>query len=415
MKRFLVVLLILSSFSLFSQTDAGDLETYLNTKISSMPGDSGNNYKEPTASELTSWENCINDLVMIGDNLASARANADAVNYRIVEYTNTGPGGVNGTTYYILEEKATQTNYWGTYVFSISSSADKLILQAPHSDFDFNTGKQAIYSFVRLQPYALFLNGTHRCNHSQASSCSGTTTVCSGSSDPFKISDMAHNTNTVWQKTTEIIYNSVADSKFVQLHGFTKLASDPYVILSNGTDQTPSGLDYAELLQDALFSIDNSLTFKIAHIDNWTRLVGFTNTQGRYINQSTNPCNTAATSTSGRFIHVEQEKSKLRQDETGWSTMHQALSIIFTTPIGVEEYIKVQFKSENPFKNSLEFSAKNVKEINIYSLLGKELYSDNNESNSTDFNIDTHLFTSGVYILKLTSENGSITKKLIRE
>lgn len=410
MKRFFVLLFFLSAFNSFSQTDTGDLEAYLGTIISSMPGDSGNDYKTPSASNLTTWQNCLNEL-FTGD-LTIARTHADAVNYRIVEYTNTGLGSNTGL-YYVLEEKAPQTNYWGTFVFSQGASRG-LVIQAPHSDHDFNTGKEAIYSFVRLHPLALFLNGTHRCNHNTASTCSGTTSVCSGSSEPFKISDMAHNASSIWQLTTESMLATFSNSVFVQLHGFTKLASDPYVILSNGTDQTPT-IDYAVQIKDELLNQDASLTFKIAHLDSWTRLVGFTNTQGRLINQSANPCNTSATSTTGRFIHIEQEKSKLRQDATGWEKVYQALNTVFSATVGVEDFVKLQFKSENPFKNSLEFSAEHVTSIAIYSLLGEEVFTSENKSNTTDFNINTQQFSSGFYILKVTSEKGVITKKLLRE
>ncbi|MFY0631029.1 MAG: T9SS type A sorting domain-containing protein [Flavobacteriaceae bacterium] len=411
MKRFLLLLLFLSAFSSFSQTDTGDLEAYLGNMITNMPGDSGDDYKEPTASELTTWEDCITAL--FGGFLSTARTHADAVNYRIVEYINTGLGSNTGL-YYVLEEKSPQTNYWGTYVFAQGTTRG-LVLQAPHSRFDFNTGKEAIYSFVRMHNLALFLNGTHRCNHSTASTCSGTTSVCSGGgSEPFKISDLAHNASSIWQKTTELTLATFSNSVFVQLHGFTKLASDPYVILSNGTDQTPT-TDYAVQIRDELLNQDPSLTFKIAHLDSWTRLVGFTNTQGRLINQSANPCNTSATSTTGRFIHIEQEKSKLREDATGWEKMYQALNIVFSATVGVEDYVKLQFKSENPFKNLLEFSAEQVKSIVIYSLLGEEMYSVDNKQNASDFAINTERFASGFYILKVTSEKGVLTKKLLRE
>lgn len=412
MKKLTFILLLLLSFSVFSQTDSGNLEVYLNAILDNNPGDSGNDYKIPTASDMTNWENCIN--AILSDDLATARTNADLVNYEIIEYTDSG---LTGAEFLVLKEKSNRVNYWGTYVFgSDNVQTNRVVLQAPHAHFDFNTGKQAIYSFLRLYGYALFLNGTHRCNHDQASTCSGTTSVCSGSSEAFKISDLAHNVNSVFQKTTEIIHDSISDSVFIQLHGFTKLASDPYVILSNGTDESPSGVDYASLLKDELFNQDNSLTFKVAHLDNWTRLVGFTNTQGRYINQSANPCNTSATSSSGRFIHLEQEKSKLRQDDQGWDKLFLALDALFTATVSTKSYeISIDFKSKNPFQNTLEFHVKDAISIEIYSLLGNKVYSKKNTSNNVDFSIDTSNFSSGIYLLKVNTNRGFASKKLIRE
>lgn len=116
---------------------------------------------------------------------------------------------------------------------------------------------------------------------------------------------------------------------FVQLHGFGKDDGDPDVIMSNGTTETPD-TDYASLIKDALLDEDNTLTFKIAHIDtDWTRLRGFTNTQGRFINSSPDPCSTSASSTTGRFIHIEQAKPKLRKNASSWAKMSNALGSVF--------------------------------------------------------------------------------------
>ena len=86
--------------------------------------------------------------------------------------------------------------------------------------------------------------------------------------------------------------------------------------MNNGIRETPT-IDHATLVKDTLLIKDNSLTFKLEHIDtDWTLLIGFTNTQGRLINSSSDACTETATNTSGRFIHIEQEKTKLRDDES---------------------------------------------------------------------------------------------------
>ena len=97
--------------------------------------------------------------------------------------------------------------------------------------------------------------------------------------------------------------------------------------MSNGTDQTPS-TDYLVSLKDNLTLLDNSLTFKIGHIDiGWTRLLGTTNMQGRYINGVASPCNTSSSSTTGRFLHVEQAYSKLRDNLTSWNKVVNAVAM----------------------------------------------------------------------------------------
>ena len=409
MKKCLLFIFLLSSFFSVSQTNSGDLETYLNNVISSVPGDGTNKFVNPTNIQLNSWNTIITDI--LSGNISSARTTADTFNYQIVEYTNTA--FTTQKVFYVLEEKSPQSNYWGTYAFAKNPTRE-LILQAPHIKYDTNTGKQAIYSFVRLANRALLLSGTHRCNSSSQSSCSGTTSACTSSSQPFKISDMAHNAVTAFQKTTEALYNTVSNSFFIQLHGFSKRSSDPYVIMSNGTTNTPSGRDYALDLRNGLASIDGSLTFKLGHIDNWTRLLGTTNTQGRFINSSSNACTTSATTSSGRFVHVEQEKSKLRENSTGWAKMYQALKNTFSETTNIDDFSKhVFFKTENPFSSNISFTGKNISKFAIYNALGKLIIEQKIVNNKV--NLDTKNYISGVYFLKVQTNKGSFSKKLLRE
>ncbi len=221
------------------------------------------------------------------------------------------------------------TNYWGTYIFN-PNYCKPLVIQSPHPKFDFNTGKQGIYVYRKTDAYAFMMSGTHRCNSSVYTTCSGSTDVCAVSSEDYRISDMAHYDSSIFHFVTKNLFDQFSNSVFVQLHGFTKGGSDPYVIMSNGTRVTPT-VDYLDTLDGALLAEDNVLTFKIVHIDTaWTRLAGLTNVQGRYINQSVNPCLNSATSTTGRFLHLEQEKDRLRANSAGWDKMANALNNVFT-------------------------------------------------------------------------------------
>ena len=305
------------------ETASGDLQNYVGNLIDNFPGASGDNYLDPNNAELTTWKNGID--FILENKIDEAVAEFGKIAYQVTEFTDTT---LSNAVFYIVKKKASGKNYWGVYVFSKTPIKGNLVLMAPHSKYDTNTGKQALYCFKNTQAKALLLNGTHRCNNSTSSSCSGTTSAC-GSTSSFKISDMAHTTVSVFQKTTDILLNTVASSVFVQLHGFAKSTTDPYVIMSNGTRETPS-VDYVVKIKDKLLAEDNSLTFKIAHVDtDWNRLIGFTNTQGRLINNSSNPCSSSSTSTTGRFVHIEQEKTKLRDNEEGWEKMSNALKNAF--------------------------------------------------------------------------------------
>lgn len=404
-------ILFLGSF-LFAQTAAGNIEIYMENIFDSAPGSSGDDYVIPNTSELNKW-NTIIDFIL-ANNIADARSNANSINYQITEFTDTSitPNQV----FYILEEKNTQFNYWGTYVFSKTPTRNNLIIQAPHLKYDTNTGKQAIYCFKNNVARAVFINGTHRCNSDSFSTCSGTTTVC-GSNDNYKMSDLAHTTTSMFQKTTEIMFGSILNSVFVQLHGFGKRSTDPYVIMSNGTRETPA-IDYADLIKEALIEQDNTLTFELAHIDqNWTRLIGFTNTQGRLINGSPDYCNTSATSTSGRFIHIEQEKSKLRNNEVGWAKMSNALSNVFSSTLGTNKFeiansISI---SPNPSFGVVKVSGKNIDNIEIFNILGQKLSSINNLNYKDVLFVDLNNVDRGIYYFRISLKNKiSVTRKIIR-
>lgn len=328
MKSILLVGLVFYTVLGFCQTSqSGDIEVFVDNIITNMPSNSGgNNFAEPIASDFFTWENIIEDVLL--DDAVAAHVHADSIDYEIILFTDNTVSP--NKLYYVLQQKSGSLNYWGTYIFNPTACRSALIIQSPHPKYDTNTGNQGIYCFKNTDARAFFLSGTHRCNHSTYTSCSGSSTVCTGSSNPFQISDLPHNTNNVFQKTTEILYNNITNSVFVQLHGFGKKSTDPYVIMSNGTRNTPSGTDYATTLQNALLIEDNVLTFKVAHIDqSWTRLIGFTNTQGRMINGENDPCNNSANTTTGRFIHLEQEKSRLRDNSTVWAKVSNALANTF--------------------------------------------------------------------------------------
>lgn len=108
------------------------------------------------------------------------------------------------------------------------------------------------------------------------------------------------------------------------------------MIMSNGTRYTPSP-DYIQILQQHLFAVDDTLTFKTAHLDpDWDRLIALINTQGRLVNNSIDPCSNNATATTGRFIHIEQayslrsstERRKKLSDAVGLTFAMESLTLI---------------------------------------------------------------------------------------
>jgi hypothetical protein len=409
MKNLIFILFL--SMPLFSQTATGDIEIYIDNIIDNVPNSFGDEYETPNSTQLNNWDTVIDFL--LANDITNARAAVNSLNYQVTVFTDTSisPNQI----FYVLEKQPTSSNYWGTYVFSKTPTRNNLIIQAPHVKNDLNTGQQAVYCFKNTLARALFISGTHRCNSTDFSSCSGTTSTCNSGTQSYRISDMAHNVTTMFQKTTDNLFTNISNSVFIQLHGFGRNSSDPYVIMSNGTRQTPT-TDYAALIKNELLNEDSSLTFQLAHINtNWTRLIGFTNTQGRLVNNATNDCNNAATTTTGRFIHVEQERTKLRNNESGWSKMGNALLNVFPSTLSLKDFnLNASiFISPNPTKGTVVIQAKEVYQVEIYNLLGQRIRLEKMNSKNNP-SIDLHKEPSGIYYFKMKTNDGFALKKVIR-
>jgi len=312
----------LAAFS-YSQTNAsGSLSDYVTAYTAGLPGADGNDYQTPSPSQRTEWENTI--LLLMQGSYGLANTAANNFGYRVVIFYDT----TTLETYYILEKQSLSTNHWGMFVSNPGAKRSRLFIQAPHPKYDTYTDRQATYIFRYNSCRALFITGTHRCNSTTNTTCSGTSTVC-GASGPYKISDQAHTVDGMLQVTTNLLNNNITNLFVIQPHGFTQGEGDPNIILSNGTRNTP-GTDYALMLRDNLLDIDDTLTFKTAHIDlDWDRLVALMNTQGRLINNSSDPCSNNAAISSGRFIHLEQCYT-LRNSTAARKKLSDAIGLTFS-------------------------------------------------------------------------------------
>lgn len=302
---------------------SGDIKTFVTSEIASMPGEGSGAYSVPKPWQRQSWGVVLN--AVLNNNYTKANDSAANIDYRLIAFTDTTE--TQNRTYYILENTA--SNYWGTYIYNPGYSRE-IIIQSPHPKEDFNTGKEGVHAFHESEAMFFFMAGTNRCANNRPSSCDGISSVCTGQKEAFKISDLAHHDNSLFQDATNTLFHQSSSSYFLQLHGFSKTVSDPYLILSNGTYDSPQE-DLLSQLSSNLIAEDNSLTSKIGHIDSpWDRLLGFTYVQGRLINESSDPCDIRNIFTTGRFLHIEQEKTKLRADEAGWNKMANAVINTFS-------------------------------------------------------------------------------------
>ena len=347
---------------------------------------------------------------MLQGDYAKASDSANAIGYDLIQFLDTT--GSNNTTYYLL--RTSSTNYWGTYVYN-PNYCRPLVIQSPHPIKDPNSGIEGIYVFKRTEALFFCLSGTNRCNNSSYSTCDGATLMCSSTAESYRISDLPHNISTIFQSTTDSLFRKHNNTHFIQLHGFTKLSTDPYVILSNGTQLTPF-LDYMSIFKTKLYDEDSLLTFKVAHVDlTWTRLRGFYNVQGRLINSSSDYCNSNATTTNGRFFHFEQEQTKLRDDETGWDKVANALINTFTCPNLSNEPLNLTEKatiSPNPTNDQVTLDVNGYNgpvTVELYNLSGRLF----EITNSTTISLKD--FAKGIYVFKVSYGDRVEEIKVVKE
>jgi hypothetical protein len=322
-----VVLTLLATVVAISQTQVtGDLAAKVNTFINNMPsGTSTNQYQVPSSTHLNQWGNTITKIIQ--GQYSAANDTAALIGYQLLEYTDntTSPNRL----YYVLEKTTASTNHWGMFIYNPNSSRPKLFIQSPHPKNDLNTGQQGYYIFKNVGARAYYVSGTHRCNSSLYSSCSGTTTVCSEEAESYRKSDQAHNVDGTLQRSTEILRSSISNLIAIQVHGFSWSSGDPNAIISNGTEYYPTGTDHLVNFKNNLFKIDTTLDIKVVHVDNWTELRARENTQGRLINGVSSPCGTYASSSTGRFLHLEQAYAKLRDTQANWAKLASAVAMTF--------------------------------------------------------------------------------------
>jgi hypothetical protein len=322
-----VLVLLITVTSIHGQiTQTGDMTAHLDSIINLIPDATPSGlYLQPSSATQTAWRGIIRN-ILAGD-YASAHTAASARSYQVVLFTdnNVHPG----KSYVILERSSSATDrYWGTFVFDPYPIRDRLVIQCPHEGYDTNTGKQGLRVFTKAGARAYFVNGAHRCNGTSASPCDGTTSACSETDQAYRYSDQCHVVQSTFQITTEEMLDVYPQLIFIQPHGFTKETGDPDIIMSNGSTLIPS-VDYLPLLRSNLLLQDNTLTFKICHLDSWTRLMASDNTQGRLVNGSSNPCYNTASSNTGRFIHLEQVYSKMRNTAANWAKLANAVTLTF--------------------------------------------------------------------------------------
>ena len=93
-----------------------------------------------------------------------------------------------------------------------------------------------------------------------------------------------------------------------------------------------------------------------------------------------------------------------------------SLRFVQLSILSSEEFDTSSIFVSNPVNNELIIKGLpvEVKQISVYSLLGKEVLTQEVDAQS-NLNIGVSTLTSGMYLVKMSSDNGSYTKKIVKQ
>jgi hypothetical protein len=260
-----------------------------------MPREGTEGFAVPTDDDLANWRMVVGRLVDGDTSGARSLISEHASSYELVELRDPA----TEQSYVLLQEGPSVARGWGAVV--LNPNADRnVFIEVPHPVFDLETHVQGAELFRDIDARALIMAGTHRCANEGSSHCDGRTGVC-GASGPFKESDAAHVEASPFQMTHEVLTDRFPAAVVFSLHGNGRKPCET-VFLSSGVedDTPPSVATLHRALEERGVSAGTPETSSCP-------LIGSTNVQGRHTNGSSNPCTEAASTASGRFIHVEQK------------------------------------------------------------------------------------------------------------
>jgi hypothetical protein len=296
------------AWALPAAADAADLTCSSATNLDAlatcvrgqMPASGSGGYVAPTAVQQTDWRTVVQQMLG-GSCSATLPASLAGIMQR-----RTFTDASNARSYCLLMEvRDADSNGkvdrgWGTFIVYANASRE-LSHHAPHPIADSTTENQAIGVFRDTDSRSYLMAGAHRLANSGASSCQ------SG----YGPADAAHNVDNMFQATNAelMAHYGTNDWWAVQWHGMAAdTCTAAQVYLSHGRNVLPASGDKIAALKSNL----------LAHHPTWAvqttgtgacTLNATDNTQGRLINgvAPAQVCGTAASSYTGRFLHVEQD------------------------------------------------------------------------------------------------------------
>ncbi len=274
------------------------LSSFIATVKARLPRARSQGFIQPSLDEGVDFSDAV--LALLQGNTTKAGQLAIAFNYDLVQLQERS----TNRSYLVLVEQSNHARGLGTYIIAPTYQRN-LILEVPHPLFDTNTLEEGQEIFQQTAARGLFISGTHRCANQELSSCSGKTTACSDTLEPYHVSDVAHYTNNFFQPAHQATLSLPAPPITISLHGNSN-SSLPDVVLGNGTIVNADTTSRVNQLRDVLRNSGVSTASCNFARDSKPSLCGETNVQGRLSNSSTAVCQTAATKASNLFLHIEQ-------------------------------------------------------------------------------------------------------------
>ena len=299
--------------------EAGDLQHLLDNTV--IPSEfSPDKYRLPTAGELTAFRNALGH-VLAGD-LPAASDDAALANYDVVSYTD----NISGDVFTLLREKNSDRHWGGIYVVD-QTPERALVVQCPHPLFDGVRAPSADI-FMDTNAFVYFMAGTHRKNSPIESLCDH-----DPEDPPYRISDMAHAPDSIFQAAHEVIEETIARTVSLSFHGMAEDTDPSDVAISNGTPRVFPGNSLSRSLAARMNQIlvdAEDPRYAVSHQEPGENpaLSGSTNTQGRHTNGSSEPCTVEARTAifPERFIHMECDPDVRSGDPVNWAFIIQTLN-----------------------------------------------------------------------------------------
>ncbi len=278
---------------------------------SHLPRSGSNDFVVPTLTERLDWADAVTRMLDGSESGACPTlplpASLDGL-YGITTFVDAS----DGEEYCVLAEIAgvgdPDKKAWGTFITRLDPQRE-LAIQIPHPLNDSNTPEQGASVFKTTGARSFLLSGAHRNANDATSSCQSS----------YKEADAAHNVEHMFAPTTEATLDWYQTRQqgdelvVIQFHGMgssTCSGVDAYMTYGRPPgDGNPVAGDQILDLEAELEAAHPSWVVIVPGESPTCTLNATTNTQGRFLNGVApgSVCGTAATSYSGRFIHIEQK------------------------------------------------------------------------------------------------------------